>query len=58
MEKMLTVFSRGSKPHRSHDDPSDPLEVISIRLKDAQDRRIDSIHMHEDGTSKKKTAHR
>ena len=32
-------------------DPNDPKEVVSVRLKDKNNKRIDTIHTHEDGTS-------
>lgn len=53
---MLTglLFSRGSNPHKSHDDPSDPYEVISVRLYNEHDSRIETIHVHEDGSVKRK----
>ncbi|PYI02932.1 hypothetical protein BO78DRAFT_350731 [Aspergillus sclerotiicarbonarius CBS 121057] len=41
---------RGSKPHPSHDDPSDPEDVISVRLKNDEMKTIDRIHVHKDGT--------
>lgn len=55
-EDILTdlLFSRGSKPHKSHKDPSDPQDVISIRLLDEGDSRIETIHVHEDGSVKRK----
>ena len=52
--KELTTF-RGSKPHKSYDDLEDTQEVISIRLLDESNKRIASIHVHEDATSKKVT---
>ncbi|KAF1844420.1 uncharacterized protein K460DRAFT_369279 [Cucurbitaria berberidis CBS 394.84] len=45
---------KGSHPHKSHKDPSDPKDVISVQLLDAAGSRIESIHIHEDGTSKSK----
>ncbi|KAI0760091.1 hypothetical protein C8Q74DRAFT_1372042 [Fomes fomentarius] len=47
---------KGSRPHISHDDPTDPAEVISIRMFDLYWRRLASIHVHEDGSYK--VAHR
>ncbi|KAI1829066.1 hypothetical protein NUH16_011041 [Penicillium rubens] len=41
---------RGSNPHPSHDDPSDPDDVLSVRLKNADEKTIDRIHVHQDGT--------
>ena len=41
---------KGTRLHQSHDDPSDPKPVISIRFKDENDRRIGTGHVHEDGT--------
>ncbi|GAB1195920.1 hypothetical protein APSETT444_005185 [Aspergillus pseudonomiae] len=43
---------RGSEPHKSHDDPTDPQDVISVRMKDENDSRLGTAHVHEDGTSK------
>ncbi|KAL9032874.1 MAG: hypothetical protein Q9180_006255 [Flavoplaca navasiana] len=45
---------KGANPHKSHSDPNDPLEVISVRLLKESGSRVDSIHIHEDGTSKRK----
>ncbi|KAM3501023.1 hypothetical protein MY11210_009437 [Beauveria gryllotalpidicola] len=41
---------KGTYLHKSHDDPSDPLPVISVRFKDENDRRVGTGHVHEDGT--------
>jgi hypothetical protein len=41
---------KGSVPHKSHDDPSDPEEVISIRFKDENGSRLGTAHVHEDGS--------
>ena len=43
------------RPHKSTDDKDDPEDVVSVRLKDAQDKRVDTIHIHKDGTSKQKS---
>jgi len=51
---VLTVTRRGANPHKSHTDPSDPLYVISVRLLKESGSRVDSIHVHQDGTSKRK----
>jgi hypothetical protein len=53
--KYLTNSIRGSKPHCSNDDPTDEQDVISIRLLDEKDNSLASIHVHQDGTSKKVT---
>ncbi|KAL9632644.1 MAG: hypothetical protein Q9164_005190 [Protoblastenia rupestris] len=45
---------KGAQPHKSHKDPSDPLDVISVRLLKDSGSRVDSIHIHQDGTSKRK----
>lgn len=45
---------KGANPHKSHTDPSDPLDVISVRLLKETGSRVDSIHIHQDGTSKRK----
>jgi hypothetical protein len=44
--------NRGGRPHRSFDDPSDPLEVIRARLFNKNGSRIDSMHIHKDGSTK------
>lgn len=49
---MTVLYSRDSPPHCSYDDPDDKQEVISIRRLDNSNKRISSIHVHEDGTSK------
>ena len=46
---------RGGRPHRSFDDPGDPLEVITARLFDKNGSRIDSMHIHKDGSTKLKS---
>ncbi|KAB8256811.1 hypothetical protein BDV32DRAFT_128514 [Aspergillus pseudonomiae] len=46
---------RGSRPHLSHDDPSDKEDVISVRLKDADNKTMRRIHIHQDGSAKKIT---
>jgi len=38
-------------PHKS---TTDPEEVISLRLKDQSDKRIDTIHIHQDGISQRR----
>lgn len=41
---------KGTKLHKSHDDPSDNQLVISIRFLDANSRRLGTGHVHADGT--------
>ena len=48
------LFYRGNQPHKSHKDPTDPQEVISVQLLKEDESRIETIHVHEDGTSKRK----
>ncbi|KAG5302385.1 hypothetical protein I7I50_03319 [Histoplasma capsulatum G186AR] len=43
---------KGSHPHKSYDDPSDLEDVISIRFKDSEDKRVATAHVHKDGSSK------
>ncbi|KAH4086474.1 hypothetical protein HBH92_187690 [Parastagonospora nodorum] len=43
---------KGSKWHKSHDDPNDSELVISIRFKDENGRRITTGHVHHDGTGR------
>lgn len=45
-------LSRGAKAHKSHKDPSDEKDVISLQFLDDNEQRIKSKHAHEDGTSK------
>lgn len=49
-------FTRGAMLHKSHGDPSDPDDVISIRLLKETGSRVDSVHVYKDGsvTSKRK----
>jgi hypothetical protein len=47
---MLTYIITGG-PHKSTNDPDDPKEVVSVRLKDENQKRIGTIHIHEDGIS-------
>lgn len=44
---------RGSKPHLSHDDPNDTEEVISVRLKDGDNKTMQRAHVHLDGSANK-----
>ncbi|KAJ5203001.1 hypothetical protein N7449_005080 [Penicillium cf. viridicatum] len=44
---------RGSQPHLSHDDPSDKEDVISIRLKDGDNKTLQRAHVHVDGSTNK-----
>lgn len=37
-------------PHPSYDDPSDPDDVLSVRLKNADEKTIDRVHVHQDRT--------
>lgn len=46
----LTSGHRGSKPHLSHIDKSDPKEVISIDFMDDAEKVLYKSHLHEDGT--------
>lgn len=39
---------RGSSPHPSHDNPSDPEDVLSVRLKNEDKKTTDRIHVHQD----------
>lgn len=45
---------KGSNPHKSRDDPSDPENVISIRFKDENGSRLGTAHVHEDGSGQVK----
>lgn len=47
-ETVLTAYNRGSNPHKSYDDPSDPLDIISIRLLKESGSKVDSVHVHKD----------
>ncbi|KAI4917180.1 hypothetical protein J4E90_003687 [Alternaria incomplexa] len=42
---------KGSKWHRSHDDPNDEKLVLSIRFLDDNGKRVTTGHLHKDGTS-------
>jgi hypothetical protein len=44
--------SRGAQAHKSHKDPNDQEDVISLQFLDENENRIKSKHVHEDGTSK------
>ncbi|KMK55498.1 hypothetical protein Y699_09507 [Aspergillus fumigatus Z5] len=41
------------RPHPSHDDPSDKEDVISVRLKDGDNKTMRRLHIHKDGSVKK-----
>lgn len=43
---------QGTELHRSHKDPTDPQDVISIKFFDEDGKRVGTGHVHEDGTSK------
>ncbi|KAJ5677297.1 uncharacterized protein N7477_002930 [Penicillium maclennaniae] len=44
---------RGSLPHLSHDDPTDAEEVVSVRLKNGENKTIQWIRIHQDGSVRK-----
>lgn len=46
-------FSRGS-PHKSSTDPYDPNLVVSVRLRDENNKNLGTVHIHQDGTTNKK----
>lgn len=35
-----SFFFRGTLPHKSHDDPTDPENVISVRLFNEKEQRL------------------
>ncbi|KAH4932338.1 hypothetical protein HBI79_100340 [Parastagonospora nodorum] len=43
---------KGSKWHKSDDDPNDSELVISIRSKDENIKKIATSHVHQDGTGR------
>ncbi|KAL4891345.1 hypothetical protein BDV59DRAFT_182278 [Aspergillus ambiguus] len=43
---------RGARPHPSHDDPSDKEDVVSVRLKDGNNKTMRRLHIHRDGSVK------
>lgn len=45
---------KGTCLHQSHDTPTDTKPLISVRFKDANDRRLGTGHVHEDGTDEMK----
>lgn len=49
----LITFHRGSKPHASHDDPTDPKDVVSVRIKDDGLKTFRRLHIHQDGSVKR-----
>jgi hypothetical protein len=51
--EVVMVDFRGSRPHPSHDDPSDKEDVISVRLKDGDNKTMRRLHIHQDGSVKK-----
>ena len=50
---MSDAVARG-QPHKSTTDPADEQDVITVRLRNASDKRVDTIHIHKDGTSTKR----
>ena len=42
-------ITRGAQLHKSHDNPSDKEDFISIRFKDSEDQRVATAHVHKDG---------
>ena len=53
LPRMSDVIARG-QPHKSTTDPADEQDVITVRLRNASDKRVDTIHIHKDGTSTKR----
>ena len=45
------------QPHQSTTDPSDPHPVVSVRLYTETEKRVDTMHVHEDGTAQTRTGH-
>ncbi|KKZ61983.1 hypothetical protein EMCG_03540 [[Emmonsia] crescens] len=43
---------QGKELHKSHKDPTDSLDVISIKFFDEDGNRVGTGHVHEDGTAK------
>ncbi|EEQ28041.1 hypothetical protein McanMca71_008026 [Microsporum canis] len=43
---------KGTRFHRSHDDPTDEKEVLTIKFFNEDDKRVGTGHLHEDGTYK------
>lgn len=41
---------KGTQLHKSNDDPTDAKQVISVRFKDEDNRRVGTGHVHEDGS--------
>ncbi|KAH1437678.1 hypothetical protein KXV64_007115 [Aspergillus fumigatus] len=50
--KVKKLKIKGAQAHKSHKDPNDQQDVISLQFLDENENRIRSKHVHEDGTSK------
>lgn len=50
------LLTRGTSPHKSHDDPTDPDDIISVRLYNAKEQRLATAHAHKNGMGSVKKA--
>ncbi|MCJ1269975.1 hypothetical protein MMC22_009868 [Lobaria immixta] len=41
-------------PHKSSTDPKDQQFVVSVRLRDENNKNLGTVHIHQDGTTNKK----
>ncbi|GAB1212655.1 hypothetical protein ATERTT37_001800 [Aspergillus terreus] len=50
--KITKAEIRGAEPHKSHDDPTEEQDVISVRFKDEQGKRVATAHIYKNGQGK------
>ncbi|MCJ1291463.1 hypothetical protein MMC34_003007 [Xylographa carneopallida] len=43
---------KGSRPHLSHDDPSDKEEIITVEMQSENGSRLGTFRVHQDGSGK------
>ncbi|EAS34637.3 uncharacterized protein CIMG_05661 [Coccidioides immitis RS] len=52
LPRLLTTCYSGRRAHKSHNDPKDPVLVLSFHLETIKGTRVGGVHMHLDGTWK------
>ncbi|TPX22047.1 hypothetical protein DIZ76_016014 [Coccidioides immitis] len=50
--RIQVVRGHGRRAHKSHNDPKDPVLVLSFHLETIKGTRVGGVHMHLDGTWK------
>lgn len=54
----MTSTNKGSRggPHKSHSDKQDPRPVVSLQFLREDDKRIKTLHVHEDGSTQERAS--